>query len=240
MAMSVDVQATSADAGLMSRAVGVLTSPRETFAGVVAKPRWIGMMALVTIVGATLLFAFVSTPVGSQAMIDQQVQRAEARGAPMSDAQLAQMERVMGIFKYAIPASVLIIGPLFAALIAGILYAVFNVGLGGDATYKQVLAVVVHANVVSMLQQIFTIPLNYFRESMSSATTLGVFVPMLDERSFVARFLGMIDLFFLWWIFVLAIGLAVLYRKRTQPIAVSLYAVYVVIVLAIAGVMSML
>ena len=30
----------------------------------------------------------------------------------------------------------------------------------------------------------------------------------------------MIDLFLIWQLFVLAIGLAVLYRRRTQPIAI--------------------
>ena len=34
--------------------------------------------------------------------------------------------------------------PLFLAVISGILFAVFNAALGGDATFKQVFAVVVH------------------------------------------------------------------------------------------------
>jgi hypothetical protein len=50
----------------------------------------------------------------------------------------------------------------------------------------------------------------------------------------------MIDLFIIWWFIVLAIGLAVLYRRRTQPIAISLFAVYLVIILCAAAVMSAL
>ena len=38
----------------------------------------------------------------------------------------------------------------------------------------------------------------------------------------------MIDLFLIWWLLVLAIGLAVLYRRKTQPIALALYGVYAV------------
>ena len=37
---------------------------------------------------------------------------------------------------------------------------------------------------------------------------------------------------------LLAIGLGVLYRRRTQPIAIGLFGVYVVIILAAAAVMS--
>jgi hypothetical protein len=48
----------------------------------------------------------------------------------------------------------------------------------------------------------------------------------------------MIDLFWVWWLLVLAIGLGVLYRRRTQPIAVGLFGVYVVIIVGIAAVMS--
>jgi uncharacterized membrane-anchored protein len=48
----------------------------------------------------------------------------------------------------------------------------------------------------------------------------------------------MTDLFIVWWLIVLAIGLGVLYRRRTQPIAISLLAVYALIALSIATVMS--
>jgi nucleoside recognition membrane protein YjiH len=91
---------------------------------------------------------------------------------------------------------------------------------------------------VNIVQTLFVLPLNYVRESASSATTLGVFVQsFLDETNFVARVLGMIDLFIVWNLVVTAIGLGVLYRRKTGPIFWSLMGVYVVIVLVIAGVM---
>jgi Yip1-like protein len=240
--MAADVQEAvkSAPAGLPARVIGILTSPRQTYEGVVARPRWFGMMAVVLLTSVVLLFIFLSTPVGQQAMLDQQVKQAELRGVEMSDAMYRRTEAMLPMFRFIIPGSILVVGPIMTFLIAGILYGVFNVAMGGDAIYKQVLAVVTHAGAVQIVQQLFTIPFNYFRESMSSPTTLAVFAPMLDERGFVARVLGMIDLFFLWWIFVLAVGLAVLYKKRTQPIAISLIATYLVIILAIAGVMSLL
>jgi hypothetical protein len=63
---------------------------------------------------------------------------------------------------------------------------------------------------------------------------------MLPENSFVGRLLGMIDIFLIWYIVVLAIGLGVLYRRRTQPIAISLLAVYAVIAIVVALVKSRL
>jgi uncharacterized membrane-anchored protein len=48
----------------------------------------------------------------------------------------------------------------------------------------------------------------------------------------------MVDVFLIWYIVVLAIGLAVLYRKRTQPIAISLLSVYAVIAIVVALIKS--
>ena len=44
---------------------------------------------------------------------------------------------------------------------------------------------------------------------------------MLDEASPVARFLGVVDLFVVWWIVVLAIGMSVLYRRPTRSLALA-------------------
>jgi hypothetical protein len=66
-----------------------------------------------------------------------------------------------------------------------------------------------------------------------------VFLPFLEEGSLPARFLGMIDLFLVWWLVVMGIGLAVLYKRRTSPIVWSLLGTYVVIAGIIAGVMRL-
>jgi hypothetical protein len=94
--------------------------------------------------------------------------------------------------------------------------------------------VLVHAGVISSLQQLFTGPLNYLRGSVTSATNLGVFMPMLDEDSFAANLLSTIDIFLVWYVIVLAIGLGVLYRRKTRPIAIGLFVVYAGIALTIA------
>jgi len=128
--------------------------------------------------------------------------------------------------------------PVMMLVLSGILFAVFNGFLGGGATFKQLFSVAVHAGAVSIIQQLFVFPLNYARESMSSATNLAVFLPMLDETSFLARMLGMIDLFIVWWVIVLAIGLSVLYRRKLTSIVMSFFIVYGVIAVAVAAFMG--
>jgi hypothetical protein len=89
---------------------------------------------------------------------------------------------------------------------------------------------------VFIVRALFSTPLAYARETLSSATSLAVFAPFLDDSSFAARALGSVDLFVLWWIVSLAIGLGVLHHRRTGPIATTLIAVYVAIGVVVAAV----
>ena len=236
--LSTESGPTSAPRGLMSRFIGVLVSPRDTFEAVAAHPHWLGMLALTAGTVALLVGGFLMTTVGQNAWLDQVEAQRAAWGRPMTDEELQGMERFMPFIGYMGFAQFLVGVPLIALLLSGIVFGIFSAALSGSATFKQVFAVAVHAGAVGVVQQLFTVPLNYFRESLSSPTNLSVFVPMLPEGSFVTRLLGTIDIFLVWWTIVLAIGVATLYRRRTTPILWSFLAVYGVIALTIAAIMS--
>jgi hypothetical protein len=225
---------------LPARIIGVLTAPRATYADVAARPRWAGIMAFVIVVGAGATFAFLSTEVGKHAMLDQQLRMMESFGVKLNDAAYQKMEQGVDTARYTGPIFQAIFLPLLALIVAGLAILVFNAILGGSAAFKQVYAIVAHSGVVITVAGLFGLPLAYVRETMSSSTSLAVFLPFLDESSFAARFLGAIDLFQIWWLVSLAIGLGVLYRRRTGPIAVSLIGVYVTIGLIVAAVKTAL
>jgi hypothetical protein len=228
--------ATGSD-NLISRLVGVIFSPRDTFTKIVARPAWAGALGLVTVIIAVLSYVFLSTEVGQSAWLDQQVRQTEAFSGAVTEQQYTMFEAMAPTVRYWGAGFTLLLVPIFNLIIAGILLAVFNALLGGSASFKQVAAVLAHSGAVSIVQQIFIFPLNYARESMSSATNLGLLVPFLDEGNLLARFLGTIDLFIIWWLVVLAIGIGVLFRRKTAPIFWSFMGVYVVIALVIALVM---
>jgi Yip1 domain len=225
---------------LPARLIGILMSPRAAYADVVARPRVLGALAVVILISSTAVYTFMSTEVGKQAGLDMQVRQMESFGRTMTDAQYQRMEQMAGYAPYFGAGGQIVTLPLMALIIAGIAFAVFNAALGGDATFKQVYAVVVHSGVIIAVQQLFTLPLDYVRETLSSPTNLAVFLPFLDENSFPARLLGSIDLFVIWWTINLAIGLGILYRKRTSPIATTLLVIYVTIGLVIAAVKTAL
>jgi hypothetical protein len=221
---------------LPARFTGVLFAPRATYAAGAARPRWLGIFLTVYLITAAAATALMSTEIGRNAILDQQIAQQEAFGRKPTQQDLDRLEQISAYYVYLAPVTQLAGLGIGCLVISGIAFAVFNAMLGGDATFTQVFAVVAHSGVVLAVLSLFTTPLAYVRESMSSATNLAVFLPFLDESSFVARLLGSIDLVLIWWILSLAIGLGVLYRKRTGPIATTLLAVYVAIGVIIAAI----
>jgi hypothetical protein len=230
--------ATPAPKGLLARFIGIITAPKDTFASVVPTPKWLGMLAVTTLMIAFFTALPLTTEGGRQAAIDQQVQQMQSFGMDVNDQMYDQIQKGAGRMPYTTAGFILVLTPIMAVIIAGILFAIFNAALGGEASFKQVFAILAHAGAISAISAVFSGVVIYFRNGTGSAAILGALLPMLPEKSFLAGFLGTVDVFLIWYIVVLAMGLAVLYRRRTQPIAISLLSVYAVIAIVIALVKS--
>ena len=58
---------------------------------------------------------------------------------------------MLPVMRYITLGSTIVMAPIITFALAGLLFGVFNAGLGGGATYREVLAVVAHAGAVSIL-----------------------------------------------------------------------------------------
>ena len=230
--------AAPAPQNVFARFFGVLFEPRKTFESIVAYPKVLGMLCLTIVLSAFAAAVPLTTDGGKQAAVEQQVAAMESFGMQVDDQAYAQIQGRAWMLPYTTAGGVVVFAPVMVLVMSGILFAVFNAAMGGSGTFKQVMAVVVHAGVISTVGGLFSGVLNYFREAAGSATNLAVLMPFVEEKSFVGRLAGTIDLFLIWWLLVLAIGLAVLYRRRTQPIAITLFSIYAIIALVIAVVRS--
>ncbi len=216
--------------GLFARAIGVLTSPKATFEAVVRSPRSIGILAIVALLSGVSQAAFGLTEKGRQATLDFQVQQMERFGATVTDEMYANMEKQAPYQPYIQMVGAFIMLPIFVLIVTAILYAVFNAVMGGTAEFKQVMAISSHAWMVPAAGALFGGLMNFARGSIStSVANLGMLLPMLPEGSFAANLAGAADLFMLWFVFTLAVGLGVLYKRKTSGIAIALFSVYGVI-----------
>lgn len=224
---------------LLARITGVVIRPRATFAAVVTRPRAAGVLVLLALVSFGAMAAFVATDVGRVALVDQWERTALAFGQPVDDARYAELQRLSG---YAIPyagATAVARGPVAALALAGVIYGVCAAA-GYRETFRQVLAVVAHASVILTLRDVVAVPVNFVRESLASPLSVVSLAGMIDEGSPLARFLALIDVFLVWWLVVLAVGLSVLYRTRVRVVAMTLFGVYFALALVMAGAMAVL
>ena len=223
---------------LAARAAGVVLRPRATLTAVADAPRWAAVLVATTAVTFACQAAFLSTEVGQLALVDQWERTAIAFGGGIDDAQYARLHELsrLGVAYAALAAAMS--GPVLTFVLAAVLLGVARV-LGAAVSLAQLLAIVAHAGVILALRQVVAAPLNYALETSASPTTLVRFAGALDEGSPAARFLGTIDLFVVWWVVVLAIGVGVLVHRPARRLALAFAGAYVALALLLAAAMAL-
>jgi hypothetical protein len=215
--------------GLLQRAIGVITAPRATFESIVSHPRPFGILFLIALVIGLASGLPQMTESGRQAVLDAQIRSTEQwTGQPVSAEQISRMEQFSRYNGPIAIVSTFVFLPVVSLLLTAVYWALFNAILGGTASFKQVLAVVTHSQVIGALGAVIGVPIQIMQGTMSMGGpfNLGALAPMLEEGSGLANFLGAISVFSIWGVFVTAIGLAVLYRRKTSTIFIALLAVF--------------
>lgn len=222
-----------ASLSLWARAVGMITSPKATFQRIVHDPRPFGILFVVAIVMGVGSAVPQFTEAGRQVIVDAQL----AAIAKNSQDGTVPPQAAQGIqtFSRFMPAvtivSMLIFLPIVTLFFSALYWALFNVVLGGTASFKQVLSTLSHSQVIQALGVLAAIPLMLMNPSASMAGpfNLGALMPMLEEGSRMAKFLQNLSVFGIWAVFVNAVGLAVLYKKKTAGIFITLLVVFLAV-----------
>jgi len=218
--------------GLFARAMGVITSPRATFETIVAKPRPVGALFLVALLTGIAAGVPQFSDAGRQATLTAQVETNERfMGRAMTDEEYSRAERFSHYGAYLAIAGTFVALPIFSLIFTGLYWVAFNTVLGGAGSFKQVLAIVTHSGMTGALGAVLGAPIQLMQGKVTQGGpfNLGALAPFLDERSPLAILLGFTSIFTLWGLVVTAIGLSVLYRRKTLTIAISLIVVYFVI-----------
>ena len=233
----------------MRRVTGVLIRPRAAMAEVVQHPAFITTWAVVLLVVAVCGGLLLSTPVGRQALVDERVRVTEALGGRVDDAAYARLQAAPPVSIYLTSGGRLLVTPPMTLLVAAGLVLLTRLdrgprdadsaSRGGDdarVTFVTALAIAVHATVVLALQQMVATPLHYLQESLTSPTNLAGALRLFDEGSLPARLFGTLDVFGLWWMWLLALGAGAATGRPARRYIWRLLAVYVGVAALVAAV----
>ena len=219
----------------MRRVTGVLIRPRATMAEVVQHPAFITTWAVVLLVVAVCGGLLLSTPVGRQALVDERVRVTEALGGRVDDAAYARLQAAPPVSIYLTSGGRLLVTPPMTLLVAAGLVLLARLD-DARVTFVTALAIAVHATVVLALQQMVATPLHYVQESLTSPTNLAGVLRLFDEGSLPARLFGTLDVFGLWWMWLLALGAAAATGRPARRYIWRLLAVYVGVAALVAAV----
>lgn len=230
--MSEMVTAQPADLGVFARIAGVIFSPTETFKSIVARPRPWPVLFIVCLVVGLSVAGPQFTEAGRQAALAMQVEQVERfTGNPVTPEMYAQMEGRVQFGAYASIIGTFVFLPVATLVFSALYWALFNVVLGGTATFGQVLGVNAHAQVIAGLGALISAPVQLLQGRISTAGpfNLGALVPMLEPTDRLVMFLSAVTVFGLWQSVVTGLGLGVLYQRKPTTIVVVLIVLYLAI-----------
>jgi hypothetical protein len=221
----------------MRRIAGVLRHPRSTMLALVAAPSWfptwVFILALWLIPAGWLL----STETGRLALVDERVRQVEAFGGRVDDARYDALRQSPPWSSYFASGGRVLLSPPMTLLVAAGLAGLARLD-GVALPFAAALAISVHASLALLVQQLIATPVHYLAESLASPTNLAAWLG-LESGTVAARLFGAIDLFGLWWIWLLAVGAAAATRRPALRYLARMLIVYVGVATAAAAVMTL-
>jgi len=209
---------------LLTRIWLVLTEPGRAFASIAAAPRWVGAALIVLLAG--VITAEVTMPYAMEARREA-ILSSDRLTAEQAERALNQFSVDDGLVPRLVTGVFAFIGQgLFMLIVAGVLLFGGNFLLGGDSDFRTVLAVTAHAWLVTVVKSVIVVPLMLAKGSMSVATSLQILLPTEQWTTPLGVLLGATDLFSLWMLALLVIGLAAAYsfsRGKVAALVVTFY-----------------
>ena len=226
--------------GLIGRMIRVFYAPRETFESVAASRTaidWVAPAAVSAVVAFAAAVAIMPLAMEEGAKAIQE----QMQGQELSDEQREMMEKMAGpgqaIGLVMAPAGSFVVLFISALLLLGAARIA-----GADIGYSGMLTVSAYSSLVQALKGIIVTPLMLSKKSMEVHTGLGLLLPAEMMNSFAGRFLAGIEIFTVWQVVIVAIGISALgnvdTRKALVPVLV-LTLIWLMIAAGLGGLQQM-
>lgn len=229
------------------RIVGVIFSPKSTFADIVRKPSWLLPVIFLAVLGA-LVAVVLNQKMDWRDYVSQQIEKSP-QAAFLSAEQ--KQRRIEAGAKFA-PISAYVFGipaPLVVVLIvAGVMMLAYNLMVGASVNYTTALAIVSHAFVPAMVGNLLFLLILFLKPPGTLdlenpvATNAAIFLPE-GSAKWLDALAKNVDLLAIWITLLIAIGFAAVNPKKLQggtslAIAFGVFAIYIVIRVGLAFVFS--
>lgn len=212
---------------LLQRFVGVFVSPGKVFEWLAQEPRWLGALALAAVFAVVGQF-LIPADLMESAMRTQMM----SSGQNMSD---DDIERFVSISRTLGPLFAVIAVGLITLLAAGLVTGTFSFLMGDNGTFKQYFAATAHAFLISSLGTLAITPLKVMTGDLQLVVGPGSMLGGMLGDGYLSNFLRLMDVFMIWALAVLAIGVTRIDSRRDFTTAfAALMGVYFVILAIIA------
>lgn len=222
----------SNDRGIVKRLIGVFFSPGATFATLrfdVKVSDWLVPLILVGVVSViSMHFAGPIVQEMSMAQMKANFEQNEQMSEAQREKAIANMDKMQNIGRVAtlVGAPIGIAAMLFVT--SFILLLLVRVVLGGEATYKQVLAVNSYSALITIPASIVTVPLMLIKESAYVQIGFGLLLPDSMAHTFLARLLFNLNFFSIWQYALVAIGLGIVAGVSTKKATIGVFVLFLI------------
>jgi len=216
---------------LISKMLGVFTDPKKTYTALAAKPDY--LIPLILVVLASFVFTLIALPVIQKDTAEISRQRMLDRGMTQEqiDTFSAQQEKIGKISALAgAPFSTVAITIVASALL---LFA-GNIIMGGDAKYAQMLCVYSYASLIGLIGYAVRTVLIMAKGTILVYTSLAALFPPEMKNDLIFKIAGIFDIFVIWKIIVIGIGMGVMFKVDTKKPLLIVAAMYLLFALATA------
>lgn len=226
------------------RIINTFVAPSRTFADIRRSASWWAPFVLSCIFAYGFIFA-VSKQVGFERVTENQMKMNPKAMEQLDQLPPAERARRMEIgvsftkgISYAIPVVALIAN----VIVAAVLMATFNFGVGTEVTFGQSLAIVMFAWLVGIVRSVLAMVtlfaganLDNFSFSNPIGTNPAYYMSVTDTAPWLYRMLNWFDVITIWLFILMGIGFAVVGGKKVSTGIAVMAGWFVVLVLATTG-----
>ena len=202
------------------RITGTFLSPRAVFEDAVSRTSWLPLLVLMCIISLGFSLLTISK-VQEFFQINMQTQMQTVPGSPDLTAMMLNTMTITSVVGAAL-------SPIIFCLLAAVLLKLCNAFVGEKTPYRQFFAVSVYAYLPMLIASVLTsiiISLTPAANFAEVSTGLYLFFPP-GSTGFAASLARKIDPFYLWSIFLLALGGAVLSQAKVKSYAIFMFSIW--------------